>query len=191
MSTPRKPPGKNVSAQPGTRNAPVWCRSTSRMATARMPSSAGRYPSLVPERSEAKIRDDAGVIAIRAVLLTVALAACAWFGLGARAAHDQDAATNILNQHSNLSVAQANQALSLIRNAQTLNPDQALNILRAQIEQHSGHPYQAVAIAKAVAQKEPLNVNSWFVLELMSRQVDPALNRLAQARVRQLVAPVT
>jgi hypothetical protein len=131
------------------------------------------------------------VIAIRAVVLTVALAACAWFALGARAAHDQDAASNVLNQHLNLTAAEANQALSLIHNAKTLNPDQELNILRAQVEQHAGHAQQAVAIAKAVAREEPLNVNAWFVLELMSRQVDPALNRLAQARVRQLVAPVT
>jgi predicted Zn-dependent protease len=131
------------------------------------------------------------VIAIRAVLLAIALAACVWFALGARAAHDQDAATNVLNARSTLSGPEAKKALSLIDDARTLNPDQSLNILRAQVELHSGHPHLAVAIAKAVVAKEPLNADGWFVLELLSRQVDPALNRLAQARLRQLVAPVT
>jgi predicted Zn-dependent protease len=131
------------------------------------------------------------VIAIRAVLLTVALAACAWFALGVRASHDQDAATNLLNRHNLLTAAEANQAFSLINDAKALDPDEALNILRAQVEFHSGHSYRAVAIARQVVRSEPLNADGWFVAELMSRQADPALNRLAQARLRQLVPPVT
>jgi predicted Zn-dependent protease len=135
--------------------------------------------------------DDAGVIAIRAALLTVALAACAWFALGVRAAHDQDAATNLLNQHISLTAAQANEALSQISNAGVLNPDETLNILRAQVELHSGHPARAVAVAEEVVRSEPRNAEGWFILALVSRGKYAATGRLAHAHLRQLVPPVT
>jgi Flp pilus assembly protein TadD len=130
------------------------------------------------------------VLAIRLVLLTVALAACAWFALGARASHDTDVASSILNASGSLTTQQAQAALSDIAGAETLNPDQTLEILRAQVEFHSGNVAGAVAIAKRVVRREPKNADAWVVLEVLSRRLDPAENRLAQMRVSQLVPPV-
>jgi predicted Zn-dependent protease len=139
----------------------------------------------------AKIGDDAGVIAIRAALLTVALAACAWFALGVRASHDQNAVSSLIAAHNTLSPAQARSALAELHDGNVLNPDEALNVLRAQVYFHSGNVSRALAIAKGVVSREPSNVDGWVVVELISRQANPALNRLAQARLRQLVPPVT
>jgi hypothetical protein len=130
------------------------------------------------------------VLAIRLALLTFAVAACAWFALGVRAAHDTDAASSILNGSGSLSPLDAKAALSDIAAAETLNPDQTLEILRAQVEFHSGNVAGAVAIAKGVVRREPKNAAAWVVLEVLSRRIDPAENRLAQMRVSQLVPPV-
>ena len=42
---------------------------------------------------------------------------------------------------------------------------------------------------EAVVRREPRYAEAWLVLELLTRQIDPATNRLAQAQVRQLVPP--
>ncbi len=123
--------------------------------------------------------------------MTIALAACAWFALGVRAVHDENAATSLLDQHISLTPGQARTARDEIAAAETLNPDGALEILRAQVEFHSGNVSSAVAIAKREVRREPQNVEAWFVLELISRRIDPATNRLAQARVSQLVSSAT
>jgi predicted Zn-dependent protease len=130
------------------------------------------------------------VLAIRLALLTVAVAACAWFALGVRATHDTEVASSILSGSNSLTPQHAHAALSEIAAAETLNPDQALEILRAQVELHSGNVAGAVAIAKAVVRREPKNAAAWVVLELVSRRIDPAANRLAEMRVNQLVPPV-
>jgi len=129
------------------------------------------------------------VNALRLGLLTIALAACVWFALGVRAAHDTGRAQAILSRQTSLTPAQTHAALSAIAAARTLNPDQGLNILRAQVQLHSGHRYSALAIAKGIVRREPENVDAWLNLALMSGRIDPAANRLAHVRIQQLVSP--
>jgi hypothetical protein len=129
-------------------------------------------------------------MAIRLGLLTVAVIVCAWFALGIRASHDAGVVSAILQAHNNPTPAEAAKARSALGDAEVLNPDQNLQILRAQIEFHSGNVAAGISIAKSVVKREPLNVSAWLVLELFTRQADPALNRLAQERVSQLVPPV-
>jgi hypothetical protein len=129
-------------------------------------------------------------MAIRLGLLTVAVIVCAWFALGIRASHDSGVATGLLQAHNNLTAAEAARARSEIANAEALNPDQNLEILRAQVAFHSGNVAAAISIAKTIVKREPLNVSAWVVLELFTDHVDPALNRLAQQRVLELVPPV-
>jgi hypothetical protein len=130
------------------------------------------------------------VIAARLVLLTAAIVACAWFALGLRALDDQTSVTAVINGNHTITAAQARSIESTLADARVLNPDEALNILRAQVEFRTGDVPKAAAIVKGIVGREPLNVNAWLVLELMTRQIDPATNRLAQARVRALAPSV-
>ena len=129
--------------------------------------------------------------AIRLVLVAVAVLACAWFGLALRSTHDAQSVTNLLSAHNNsLTPAQAASAQRTLSQARVLNPDERLSILRAQVEFHAGYVHRALALARGVVRREPDNAEAWVVVELMSRQIDPPLNRFAQQRVLQLVPPV-
>ncbi len=130
------------------------------------------------------------MIAVRIALLTVALAACAWFGLGVRSVHDQNQVNALLNTHNQLSPAQAQAAIAKLNQARVLDPDENLSILRAQVKFHSGDVAGAVVLARGIVDRAPQYADGWLVLEVLSDRIDPALNRLAQVRLRQLVPPV-
>jgi uncharacterized protein HemX len=134
--------------------------------------------------------DDSQVIAARLLLLAVAIAACAWFVLGVRAEHDQSTVSALINHHRSLTAAQARAAEAQLADARTLNPDETLNILRAQVELRAGHDAKAAAIAKGIVRREPQNAGAWLALELMTLYSDPATYRQAQAHVRELLPPV-
>jgi hypothetical protein len=141
-------------------------------------------------RSESRIGDDVGVTAIRLVLVAVAVLACAWFGLAIRSTHDAQSVTDLLSAHNSLTPAQAASAQRTLAQARVLNPDERLNILRAQADFHAGLVRRAVALVRGTVGREPDNVDAWVDLAVMSQQVDPSLARLAHQRVRQLVPPV-
>jgi hypothetical protein len=131
------------------------------------------------------------VIAVRLALLTVALAACAWFALGVRSVNDQNQVNALLNAHDHLTPAQAQAATATLNQARVLDPDEDLNILRAQVKFHSGDVAGAVRVARGVVSDEPRYADGWLVLEVLSDRIDPALNRLAQARLAELVPAVS
>lgn len=130
------------------------------------------------------------MIVARILLLATAIAVCAWFALGVRETNDQAQATKLLDQHLSLTSGQAREADRLIRDALTLNPDQALNILRARVKVQRRDLRGAATIAEAVTRQEPENADAWSSVEFLTRQSDPALSRLAQARVGALAPPV-
>lgn len=136
------------------------------------------------------MRDDAEVLVLRALMITVALAACVWFALGVRASHDEDKVGALIGSASALSSSQARADDRTLDDAQVLNPDQYLELLRAEVALHAGNRAAALAIAKRVVSREPHNPEDWVALEVISAHIDPALNRLAQLRVTQLVPPV-
>jgi len=131
------------------------------------------------------------VIAVRVALLGLAVAAAAWFALGVRAAHDQDAVSALVNSHTSLTAAQANAAEVKIGDAQTLNPDESLLALHAQIEFNAGHAATAERLAKTLVRRAPRDVDSWVTLAVLTRRGDPAANALAIAKVHQLAPPVS
>jgi hypothetical protein len=131
------------------------------------------------------------VIAVRLALLGVAAAAVAWFALGARSVHDQNQVTKLVNNPTSLTAAEERYAVAKLAEARTLNPDESLNALHAQIELNAGHPALAERIAKALARRAPLDVDSWVTLAVLTRHSDPAVNRLAIAKVHELAPPVS
>lgn len=131
------------------------------------------------------------MIAARLALLGVAAAAVAWFALGARSVHDQNQVTKLVNTHTSLTAAEERYAVAKLAEARTLNPDESLNALHAQIELNAGHAALAEQIAKALARRAPRDVDSWVTLAVLTRQSDPAVNRLAIAKVHELAPPVS
>ena len=131
------------------------------------------------------------MIAVRLALLGVAVAAAAWFALGVRSVHDENQVTALVNSHTSLTAAQARYAEDKLAEARTLNPDESLNALHAQIELNAGHPALAERIAKALARRAPRDVDSWVTLAVLTRDSDPAVNRIAIAKVHELAPPVS
>lgn len=137
------------------------------------------------------MRDDAAVFVLRALLVTLALAGCAFFALGVRSSHDADKVGALVGRATSISPGQARADDQTINDAEVLNPDQYLELLRAEVALHAGNRPAALAIVKRVVSREPQNPEDWLALEVISAHIDPALNRLAQLRVTQLVPPVS
>ena len=129
------------------------------------------------------------MLALRVSLIVAALAACAWFALGIRSSHDADKVGSLVGQASSISPAQARADYRMIDDAEVLNPDQSLELLRSEVALHSGQHSYALAVAKRIVAREPSNPNGWLALEVVSDKFAPALNRLAQLKLAQLVPP--
>lgn len=128
------------------------------------------------------------VARVSAALL--ALAICGWFVLGAAQTHDADRAAAILASPGQLRPASAARAASLLDDAGTLNPDRQVDLLRARLAVRRGDLPRARAILAGVVRDEPQNVDAWAALARSSAG-DPAVFRLAVARVRALAPPVS
>jgi hypothetical protein len=135
------------------------------------------------------MRDDGAVLALRVSLIVAALAACAWFALGIRSSHDADRVSALLSSASSIPAFQARADYSTLDDAEVLNPDQSLELLRSEVALHSGQHSYALAVATRIVAREPSNPNGWLALEVVSDKFAPALNRLAQLKLAQLVPP--
>jgi Flp pilus assembly protein TadD len=130
-------------------------------------------------------------MATRIVLATVAVIACAWFALGIRQAHDTAHAMALINSPGTPTEAQTRQILHLLDQAATLNPDRAVDLLRAQAEVRGGDGEAALRQMLKVVHDEPLNVDAWIVLGFAAGgRRDPAAAAIAHARELQLAPPV-
>jgi thioredoxin-like negative regulator of GroEL len=105
--------------------------------------------------------DNRGVVVLRALLAVVALAACAWFGLGVVQARSTSRAATILGTHRALSPAQERHVASLLASAATINPDRAVSILRAKLDLLEGKRAAATAVMHKVVGSEPDNIEAW------------------------------
>ena len=125
----------------------------------------------------------------RALVSIVAVLAIAWFAVSVRQAHDTDLATSIITGPAPVAPAQARRAATLLHDAKQLNPDTAVDLLRAQLALRLGQPARARAIALSVTRSEPQNLQAWLAYGTSSAN-DPPAFQLALARARQLAPPV-
>ena len=121
----------------------------------------------------------------RIVACLVAIAACAWFVVGIRQAHDVSRATSLISSGRLRSDVQYERALALLRGARALNPDQEVNILRGQATLEHGDPRAAQRILRTVTRSEPRNLEAWLWLAKASNG-SSALFFGALTRVREL-----
>jgi hypothetical protein len=98
---------------------------------------------------------------LRPALLLVAVAACAWFVVGAREAHEVDQATNVVEAGAH-TPAQLRSADSELRSAAFLNPDREVDILRGRVAIDEHRLSQARQILAGVVDAEPENLNGWI-----------------------------
>jgi hypothetical protein len=121
-------------------------------------------------------------------LAGLAVIVCAWFALGTRQAHDLNAATSIATS-GKITPAQAAHADSLLDTAGTLNPDQEVKLVRAQVAFNSGNSRQAIALAQQVANEEPQNVLAWDEIAKLNAN-HPQVLLVAFNHIRELSPPV-
>lgn len=127
---------------------------------------------------------------VRALGLLMAAIVCGWFAVSIRQAHDTSRASDIITTGSSpLPPAQVQRSQSLLHAAAQLNPDRAVELLRAQLAVRQRRLAQARAIALDVARAEPQNTNAWLAYGNASSN-DRRGFLLALRRLHQLVPPV-
>ncbi len=126
---------------------------------------------------------------VRLFTLVLGIVVCVWFVLGIRQAHDVAAASSVLSQSGRLTVAESAHVASQLQSAQVLNPDTAVDLLRAQLTLDENRPTAAEHIVESVVRREPLNLEGWYRLASAAGR-DP--NTLLQAlrQIRRLEPPL-
>jgi hypothetical protein len=100
--------------------------------------------------------------ALRYGLAAIAIIVAVWFVIGARQAHEVDAATALLDNGVGHSAAASHQTASLLSSAAVLYPGVDVALLRARLDM-AQHDYAKakLEIDRSVA-SEPDNVSAWI-----------------------------
>jgi predicted Zn-dependent protease len=99
------------------------------------------------------------------------LLAAAWFAVGVYQSHAVSRATSIAAGKGQLTAAQARRADDLLHDAATLNPDRAVDVLRAQVALARGDAARSRQILSGVVAREPQDLDAWIVLARASTGV--------------------
>jgi predicted Zn-dependent protease len=97
-------------------------------------------------------------------LAVAALLVSAWFALGVYQSRAVSQATSAASGRGRLTAAQARRADGLLHDAATLNPDQAVDLLRAQVAIAGGDATGARRILHGVVAREPQDLDAWIAL---------------------------
>jgi predicted Zn-dependent protease len=133
------------------------------------------------------MKDDGEMLLARVLLAVLAVAACAWFALGAEQARDTGQAKALLSSSTQVSPATATRVRSLLSSASTLNPDSTVDLLRAQLATAQSHPRKALRIVESVVAREPDNADAWVALARVALNRDPAAVERAIRNIARLV----
>jgi predicted Zn-dependent protease len=125
----------------------------------------------------------------RLIGVLIALALCAWFALGIRQAQETTKATAIVSATTPLTAAQIKQVSDLVSDARALNPDTAVDVLRAQLDRDQNELVAARQVLERVVAKEPDNAVAWVWLARSSGGA-PLTFANALRRLRSLVPAV-
>jgi hypothetical protein len=134
------------------------------------------------------LRGGSSSVTVRTLVALLALAAAAWFAVGAHQAQDTTQASAIVSSVTRLSAAQANSASDLLTSAAFLNPDRTVDLLRAQLDLDRGKVTSARRILKAVIRAEPKNLEAWLLMERASAS-DVRESLVANYVIEHFLAP--
>ena len=123
---------------------------------------------------------------MRLLIVVIALVTAAWYVVGVRQAHDTERAGAIISAPGSLNAARARSASSLLRAAALLNPDQEVNLLRAELDRKLGDLGKARSVLDQGVASEPGNALAWSQLAASSAG-SPTASARALRNLRRLV----
>ena len=132
----------------------------------------------------------AAVIAVRAGIVVLAIAAIAWLGAGLAATRAQDDLSHLVAVTERPTAAQLVRADALRRDAERWVPGRRASLLEATMRLKGGDAEGAVRLLQDVVRDEPENAEGWLLLARAAGERDPALADRAMARVRALAPEV-
>lgn len=100
----------------------------------------------------------------RITVTLLGLLVAAWFALSTVQVHDTNRAAAIVAGTPRLSATQAGRAEALLTRAATLNPDRAVDLLRAEVAYARGRRSRATRILEKLVAREPMNIGAWILL---------------------------
>jgi hypothetical protein len=124
-------------------------------------------------------------VAVRTVLLLLALFVLGWLVLGLRAVRLEDQATAVIDRAragDAVSGEDERQARDRLRRARELSPDLGPMIKEGQLLEALGRRREADLVARAVALEEPDNLQAWFLALAASPDDQSRESSLAQLR---------
>ena len=124
-------------------------------------------------------------MAVRVLLVVLALITGGWLVVQERAASAEEGLTKIAFENGNLADAQR-----LLAADRRLNPDHRADLFEAVILGRHGDFRGAVTAIQRVTSAEPENIEAWGLLASAAKRTDPALAAQAQKRARELSPPV-
>jgi hypothetical protein len=124
-------------------------------------------------------------LGLRLATAVVALVVCAWFALGIRESHEIASATGVVAGSGQPSAHELAAAEGALSNADLLNPDQEVDILRARVDIKRGDNGAARALLATVTRREPQNLEAWIWFTGASLG-DHAAAAIGAARIAQL-----
>lgn len=130
------------------------------------------------------------MIALRAGIVALAVAAIAWLVLGIAASHAQDDLARLVAVTKHPTAAQIARAVDLRRDAEQWVPGRRPSLLEATLRLKGGDAPGAARLLTDVVRDEPENGEAWLLLSQAARDRDPALAERASARVRALAPEV-
>jgi predicted Zn-dependent protease len=120
-------------------------------------------------------------------LAVAAIVATAWFGLGVYQSRAVSQARSAASG-GRLTADQARHADDLLQDAATLNPDQAVDVLRAQVALAGGDAVRSRQILNGVVRREPQNLDAWIALTRASAN-DFRQRQIALLQILKLAPP--
>lgn len=121
-------------------------------------------------------------------LAAAALLVAAWFALGVYQSRAISEGTSVAARHGPVTAAEARHANILLHDAATLNPDRAVDVLRAQVALARGDAAHARQILNDVVRREPQDLNAWIALANAST-ADVRQRQIALLHILKLAPP--
>lgn len=124
----------------------------------------------------------------RIALAAAALLVAAWFALGVYESRAISQATSVAAGRGPVTAAEARRADRLLHDAATLNPDRAVDVLRAQVAIARGDTAHARQILNGVVRREPQDLDAWIALANAST-ADFRQRQIALLHILKLAPP--
>jgi predicted Zn-dependent protease len=130
------------------------------------------------------------MIALRAAIVVIAVAAIAWLAAGIAASRAQDELRALVSGTERPTAAQIARADELRRAAERATPGQRAAMMEATLRIKGDDRVGARRVLERTVREEPANAEAWLLLARATEDDDPAVSERAMARVRALAPAV-